>query len=311
MWAVNQPLQLFALHYPEFDHYWQLELDQRFMGDAGRFLNALSAFARNEPRKQALERATYAFSEEVHGTYLDLTAQVDAANRGRTRAWGPVRVPDVDPIGPPPPVARAEDDDFSWGVGEDADVVVTSMCADVLQSNWSFRDYTEGLRNGAKTPRWFCPPAVMRASRVLLLAVHQAQHEQGLSVPSEAVLPSFALWHGLKLSYPPAPAYMRPHEAGREDFGDDWQRDAARWLATTTRPWFGDDPRHSPDGLSHANPQSFADRGLTWWWTAEWPRKIMDVWLAGDAADAMMPAMLRAEGGRVYMPNLAMHPVKT
>ena len=151
----------------------------------------------------------------------------------------------------------------------------------------------------------------MRASRSLLLAVHHAQHRRGLALPSEAVLPSWALWHGLKLSYPPAPAYMRPHEPGREDFGDDWERDPARWLNATARPWFGDDPRHAPDGLSHADPQRFADRGLTWWWTSEWPRKIMDVWLAADAADDMMPAMLRVHDGRVYAPNLAMHPVKT
>lgn len=311
MWAVNQPLQLFALHYPEFDHYWQIELDQRFMGDAGEYLDALSDFARNEPRKQALERATYAFNEEIYGTYQNLSERVDVANRGRSRAWGPVKIADIQPIGPVPPVDDPEDDDFAWGVGEEADVVVTSFCADVKHTDWTFRGYIKGFRRGTKTPRWFCPPAIMRASRALLLAVHQAQHDKGLSLPSEAVLPTWALWHGLKLSYPPQPAYMRPHEAHFENFKDDWTRDAARWLNTTVTPWFGNSPEHSSDGLSHGNPQRYADRGLSWWWTAEYPRKMMDVWLAGDVADDKMPGALAVRDGKVYAPNMAMHPVKT
>ncbi|POR39550.1 Uncharacterized protein TPAR_00246 [Tolypocladium paradoxum] len=312
MWQVNQPLQLFALHYPEFDHYWQIELDQRFMGHAGEYLDAVSAFARNEPRKQALERATFAFNEGIHGTYRALTAQVDAANNGASRAWGPVRIPDIQPIGPEPPVARPEDDDFLWGVGEDADVVVTSMCADVMHATqWMFRDYITGFYRGRDTPRWFCPPAVMRASRALLLAVHQGQHAQGLSIPSEAVLPTWALWHGLKLSYPPQPAYMRPHEPELEDFEDETTRDEADFRNKTRTPWFGSTPAQSTDGLSHGTPQSFADRGMTWWWTASWPRRIVDIWLAGDTEAERMPALLAVVDGRVYVPNLAMHPVKT
>lgn len=311
MWAVNQPLQLFALHYHEFDHYWQIELDQRFMGDAGRYLDAVSVFARHEPRKQALERATYAFSEEIYGTYKQLMERVDAANNGKSRAWGPVRIPDIDPIGPMPPIEQPGDDDFTWGVGEDADIIVTSFCADVRQANWVFGDYVKGFEQGEETPRWWCPPAVMRASRRLLLTVHRAQHEKGMSLPSEAVLPTWALWHGLKLSYPPQPAYMRPHEAGAEDFRDDSFRDPERWLNTTTTPWFGNDTARSQDGLSHGNPQSSADRGLTWWWTADWPRKIMDVWLAGDTTDDKIPSLLHVQDGKLYIPNMAMHPVKS
>ncbi|EQK98171.1 biotin synthase-like protein [Ophiocordyceps sinensis CO18] len=311
MWAVNQPLQLFALHYPEFDHYWQIELDQRFTGDAGKYLDALSAFARNEPRKQALERATYAFNQDIYGTYRNFTDRVNLANNGTSRAWGPIRIPDIHPIGPEPPVARPQDDDFAWGVGEDADVVVTSFCADAMQTEWVFRDYIQGFRHGTKTPRWFCPPAIMRASRALLLAVHQAQHDTGLSLPSEAVLPTWALWHGLKLSYPPQPAYMRPREGHPEDAKDDWTRDAAHRLKTTVTPWFGNATEDSPDGLSHGNPQSYADHGLSWWWTADYPREIVDAWLAGSADHDKIPGMLAVRKGGVYAPNMAMHPVKT
>ncbi|KAM4058876.1 biotin synthase-like protein [Hirsutella rhossiliensis] len=310
MWQVNQPLQLFALHFPEFDHYWQIELDQRFMGDAGAHLDAVAAFALNEPRKQALERSSYAFNEDVHGTYADLMLDVDMANQGKSRAWGPMRIPDVVPVGPMPPVKNPEEDDFTWGVGEEADIIVSSFCADVHHVDWIFRGYTEGLLAGGETPRWYCPPAIERVSRTMLMLTHQAQHDDGLSVPSEAVFPTWAMWHGLKLSYPPQPAYMRPRDPGVGD-GEETSRNPDNWRHPERTPWFGQTPDRSRDGMSHANPQSLADSGLTWWWTSEWPREIMDVWLEGDTSADAMPGVLAMEDGEVYVPNFAMHPVKS
>ncbi|KAG5931108.1 hypothetical protein E4U53_001944 [Claviceps sorghi] len=306
MFQVSQPVQLFALHYPDFDHYWQIELDERFLGDAGKYLNAVAAFARAEPRKQALERATFPFNDGTYGTYANLTARVDAVNNGRSRAWGPLRIPDIRPLGPAPPVRSPRHENFTWGVGEDADVIVSSFCADVAQTpGWVFHDWLAGaFVRGRDTPRWFCPPAIMRGSRRLLLAVHQAQHDRGLGVPSEATLPSWALWHGFKMSYPPQPAYMRRGD----DAGDDGPRDDG-----AVTPWFGNRADRSVDGLGDGNPQSWADRGMSFWWASDYPRTVFDVWLAGgDGVDeARMPGVLAAREGRVYAPNMVMHPVKS
>lgn len=212
MWQVNQPLQLLAHHYPEYDHFWQLEMDQRFMGDTLEYLEAMEAFARAEPRKQALERATFPYSEDLYSSYADLMHRVDAANHGGSRAWGALCVPDVEPMGPRPPTAHAEKEHFRWGVGDEADVILTSFCEDVrASSDWVFHDWWRGgLELGIDTPRFFCPPAIARASRTLLRAVHDAQVATGISVPSEATLPSWAAWLGLKLSYPPQPVYAQP-----------------------------------------------------------------------------------------------------
>ncbi|PHH63627.1 hypothetical protein CDD81_5608 [Ophiocordyceps australis] len=283
MWQANQPLQLFALHYPEFDHYWQIELDQRFSSDAGAYLDAVAAFARREPRRQALERASFPLRQQQHSSYAELSAAVDAANAGASRAWGPLDAPaEIDPMGPQAPASL----DWQWGVGEEADVIVTSFCAPVHGSQWVFAHYARGF--AAATQRWFCPPAVMRASRSLLLAVHAAQASQGLSVASEAMLPTWALWHGLKLSYPPQPVFAR----GPQD-----------------EAWYGVAPEASPNGLGHGNPQSFAQRGLSWWWASDWPRHLMDAWLHGHDDDAA--ALLTEHRGQVYMANVALHPVKT
>ncbi|PHH67629.1 hypothetical protein CDD82_1264 [Ophiocordyceps australis] len=296
MWQANQPLQLFALHYPEFDHYWQIELDQRFTSDAGAYLDAVASFARREPRRQALERASFPLRQQLHADYAQLRAAVAAANPGISRAWGPLSVPrEIDPIGPPPPAAL----DWLWGVGEEADAIVTSFCAPVAGSQWVFAHYATGF--AAAPDPWFCPPAVMRASRALLLALHAAQAVQGLSVASEAMLPSWALWHGLKLSYPPQPVFAR----GQAEGDDESEPEA----------WYGVAPEASPDGLGQANPQSFARRGLSWWWASDWPRQLMDGWLYGDAgvlaSDELTGGVLAERRGKVYMANMALHPVKT
>ncbi|KAH7309577.1 hypothetical protein B0I35DRAFT_453285 [Stachybotrys elegans] len=309
-WQVNQPLQLFALHHPEFDHYWQIEMDQRYLGDVGKYLDALSEFSRYEPRKQALERTTYPFSEEVYGTYENLTMEVDRRNEGKSRAWGPVVVPEIEPIGPAAPSEHAEDDDFAWGVGEEADVVVTSFCADILETSWEYVGYIEGFQQGIFTPRWWCPPAIMRGSRTVLLTAHKAQLEHGLSIPGEAILPTFALWHSLKISYPPQPVYMHKHDPA-VGLDDETSRLESEWRHPNRKPWFGDSPDRSRDGTSRADPRSFADRGLTYWWTSNYPRQVMDIWLNNDIKTPDMPQMLGLENDTIYMPNMVMHPVKT
>lgn len=304
-WQVFQPLQLFALHYPEYDHFWQLELDMRFLGDTGAHLDALARFARSEPRKQSLERSTFQYFPSLYPSYAAFSAAVDLAARGTTRAWGPLRIRDVAPIGPIPPTRSARSDHFAWGVGEDADLVTTSFCTDALAPTtaWVYKDWIQGFSvAGPAVPRFFCPPAVMRASRALLLAAHEGQLVHGFRIPSESTLPSFALWHGLKLSYPPQPVFARQ------------QQDPAEG-EQTVRAWFRGGPANSTDGLGPRDKRHPLGDGLTWWWESKWPRVVLDAWFAPPPPERKgggdMPFLLVEREGEVYAPNVAMHPVKT
>lgn len=299
-------MQLFALHYPEFDHYWQLEMDIRFLGHVGKYLDAVATFARQEPRKQALERATFTFDEAAYGTYTNFTAGVNKANDGKTRAWGPVVLPNILPVGPEPKV-QPEEDDYTWGVGEDADFIPSSYCTDIRDSVWGYKHWHQHLAFGEETPRWFCPPATSRMSRTLALVVHEAQHRRGIAVPSEATLPTFTLWHGLKLSFPPLPAYLRPPEPGQSQLNQDTWRQRAQG---TANPWLGSSTEQSTDGTAHGNAQELAEFGLTWWWTSTYGEAIMSAWLAGRPGPDAMPPVLAVKDGKVYAPNFAMHPVK-
>ncbi|KAG7284987.1 hypothetical protein NEMBOFW57_009605 [Staphylotrichum longicolle] len=295
MWQVFQPMQLLALHYPEFDHFWQLEMDMRFLGDAGKFLDRLTTTARNEPRKQALERSSFWHMIAETGDYGEFFRAVDAANAGGSHAWGPMRVREILPIGPEPPVPDPRNETFQWGVGEEADVITTSFCMDANKPNqWVFREWIHGLKTGVTTPRFYCPPAIMRGSRALLLVIHQAQLEYGIRVPSEATLPSFALWHGLKLSFPQHPVFHR-------DAGDVENR----------RGWWRGGPKGSSTGLGPDNSDHPRGFGLTFWWESDWAKEVFYDWMGRRMEEGKeRPWILGDWDGALFAPNIVLHPVK-
>jgi len=302
-----QPLQLFAQVYSGFDHYWQMEMDVRFTGDTLHYLEAVSAFAKAEPRKQSVERGSFRYIPEVHGTYQDLLSAINSSVQGRG-IWGPVHIPEIkSPIGPAPPFSDPIQDGFQWGVGSDADFIATVPCKSLpLTTTWPFTDWIWGFADGATTPRLFCPQAVSRMSWNLLNAVHAAQVEQGLAIPSESTMPSFALWHGLKLSYPPQPWFLDP----RED---------AQAMDDVIN---GGPPRPECSGFAFGT-SSQDDAALdhlnwntqqSWWWRSDLPKQVMDNWLRPDLATSdipKLPYLLQWHDGQVYAPNLALHPFKT
>lgn len=295
-----QPFQLFAHFYDDFDHYWQFEMDSRFTGHVGLFLDALSLFARDQPRKQARERASYTYIPRVHGAYPEFLASVNESLKGGG-LWGPQNIEEIEPIGPLPPTARPEDDNFFWGVGEDADLIVLKPCATVSRMvDWVYKDWIGGFRAGSDVSRTACPPAQARASWTLLNAVHKSQAVHGLRVPSEATLPSWALWHGLKMILVPQPYYQDPQLDIREM--DEF--------------WNGGPVGSHDDGMAYGlgmyNWTGYGDivTSTTWAWSSEFPSKIMDSWFADDA-DADVPYIMRRHDGHVMAPNLAIHPRKT
>lgn len=154
---MYQALQLFAQLYDEFDHYWQIEMDVRYTGNVRHYLDALSEFARQEPQKQSVERASYFYMQQVHGTYLDFQNTINASLEG-AGIWGAVCIPDFEPIGIPPPTPRPEDDDFSWGVGFDADLIFRDLAATCLC--WM----GGSIKIGSGVQRWRCHPSTHLAS---------------------------------------------------------------------------------------------------------------------------------------------------
>ncbi|KIW99023.1 uncharacterized protein Z519_00686 [Cladophialophora bantiana CBS 173.52] len=304
---VYQPLQLFAQLFPDFDHYWQLEMDMKFTGNSGQWLDAMARFARKEPRKQSVERSSYYYMPQIHGPYEEFRAAIDKS-LGGGGIWGPVRIPDIrHPIGPQPPVANPREDNFDWGVGEDADLILTNALADVRTTKyWPFKGWIHGFQDGEDTPRFYSPVAMGRYSWNLLNAMHHAQVHQGLSLPSEATAVSFALYHGLKVVFPPHPWFHHPQarrEVSVQELGQLFNGGTpAENVRDNNGLSFGK-AMYDPNGVYELF------NGGTWWWVPGYPGRTFKQWMNHDPTD--MPSMLREDGGKIWAPILALHPVKS
>ncbi|GIZ47863.1 hypothetical protein CKM354_001094300 [Cercospora kikuchii] len=318
MWQIMQPLQLFAHFYPEFDHYWQIEMDTRFTGHVGKMLQGFDKFGREQPYKQARERASWAYMSSIHGTYSEFSAKINQSLHGAATIWGPDTINNVTPFGPTLPL-KPEDDDFQVGVGKDADLLLFGQLNDVRrfekQEDWVFRDwYLGGFADNI--PRYMSVPAQARASYDLLEAIHRSQHQSGLRVPSEATLPSWALWLGLKVVGLPLPLYQYPERQHHE----------LNWVRN------GGLPNRMPDGIANGagnyrgSSLAFFTRPVTFDWWSSLADPVFEHWMGtyGDRSQDgdlehpeyavvpnELPTFMREFDGEVYMPELIVHPRKS
>lgn len=284
-----QPVQVFAQLHPNFDFYWQFEMDARNTGHTYHFLEQAAAFAKRQPRKYLWERNAYFYVPGAHGTWENFVHTVDRSLKGREEStvWGPVPAPraNINPIGPVPPLANPRHENYLWGVGEEADLITLLPIFDARATNWTFPNMTWNVP--PDLPRRASPITMWRMSRKLLGAMHAAAAEDGAAVVSEMSAPTFALLHGLKAVAAPHPIYLdgrwtarelapvvnRGADPARINGGGDslWNWDH-RWdhilfrmsymFTTQTaedliRRWLGyeADPNQYTDGSLHRDPQ--------------------------------------------------------
>jgi hypothetical protein len=299
---IMQPLQIFSQFYPEFDHYWQLEIDARFLGHTGNMLDKFSDFARKEPRKQARERASWAYMSDYHGSYDDFFEAIDTVLDGKSSVWGPIDIHEINPIGPAPPVEDPRDDHFSWGVGEDADLILLNTMEEASRDeDWLFKGWHRGFSMGTELPLFVSVVAQGRASWNLLNAVHHAQANLGLRVPSESTLPSWALWHGLKISTIPLPTYQWP---GRDRHEMEFALNGGGLDAFPDAIAFG-------PARYRGSSMGFFTNGMTWQWWTTLPEDLANPWYIDEVDNAILPDVLLNQDGHLYAPNIIIHPRKT
>ncbi|KAG9663037.1 hypothetical protein KCU95_g4145, partial [Aureobasidium melanogenum] len=304
-WQMIQPLQLFSQLYPEFDHYWQLEMDVRVTQHVGQILDAFDKFGEDQPRKQSHERASWSYMPRFHGTYADFTQRVNSAMPNGTGTWGPIPIgKEISPIGPEPPSPKPDDTEanWGWGVGEPADLLLLNTLMDVRRlEDWPFRHWHYGFTKDKDLPYWHSPPAQGRASWNLLNAIHHAQSRQDLRIASETTLPSFALWHGLKLVGLPLPIFQDPER----------NRDELNFVLN------GGDIEQFPDGFANGPVNTrgasigFFVRGRSFDWVSPMPDRTMAYWKGEKQPDDDMPKILVERDGKIYAPAMFLHPRKT
>jgi hypothetical protein len=232
------PIQWFAKQYPNFDHYWNWEMDIRYTGHHYELLEALDTWTKRQPRKGLWERNARFYIPSYHGSYENFTSKVqerfEIENqwvKRDTSIWGPHTPLDQEPISwdvfPPEDVPEPVQDGFEWGVGEDADLITMLPMFNPDTSHYAFS------RNHYNYPLYLDPEGPPRRTtiitfyrlshRLLSIMDYENSRTPGHHMSSETWPQSTALHHGLKAVYAPHSIFMEkqwPPEAANFIFNN-------------------------------------------------------------------------------------------
>ncbi|KAK5134035.1 hypothetical protein LTR08_007040 [Meristemomyces frigidus] len=233
--SAHFALQWFSQQHPEYDFFWNWEMDVRYSGHYYEFNTMVGEWAKKQPRKGIWERSRRFWIPKFHGDYQKFTKFVeketeekdisenDVARSGPVPIWGPVQdFPNRGMLAPlnetlPPTTYKA--DNYTWGVGEDADLIVFNPLFDPALTNWVFSwDVTGYNRSLPIPPRRAAIITVARLSRRLLATMHEETWRMKHTMFPEMWPPAVCMHHGLKAVYAPHPVYMdRDWEVGHMD----------------------------------------------------------------------------------------------
>jgi len=328
--SAHMPLQWFAHNHPDFDFFWNWEMDARYTGSWLELFSRLSGWAKAQPRKGLWERSHRFYVPAVHGSWDDFKQMVRVQSempddRGdREGKWanvgaeGPVEQERLDlrPIwgahyargagneesaapfaDDPVPPHSYEKDKYEWGVGEEADLITLNPIFDPSRTNWNLRDDVTGYNlSEGMPPRRAAVITASRLSRRLLLTMHREVALRRHSMFSEMWPATAALHHGLKAVYVPHPVHV----------DRDWPT-----------KYFESQLNHGPNGASGRHRMSvFGDccqnnlLGVTWYYNAGFSGNLWKRWwglrVDGNGGEVEEVAL----EGRMCLPGMLFHPVK-
>ena len=317
-WHQFMPLQWYSKTHPEFDFVWNWETDARYTGNHYHFLEKVSEFARDAPRKYLWERNSRFYLPAAHGTYeqwLDDTHDTieSAARKGTLKpVWGPYPYDETvqKPISPNPPRTMTNDT-FQWGVGEEADLVTLQPIWDPINTEWTFRDkiwnFVPGITphfsidhpldeqyghpDFVHIPRRTYINTLSRFSKRQLHAMH-LENTAGRTMAAEMWPATVALHHGLKAVYAPHPIWA--------------DRKWPAWYLDAVSNADGGETAHWGAGNDsvYNNDREHNFAGWSWYYSSDFPRILYRRWLGWEASvgskEQFPNNLLRTAGGRDF-----------
>ena len=323
--STFMPMQYFAYQHPEFDYFWNWEMDIRYTGHWYHLFESVRLWAKKQPRKFLCERNSRFYIPSEHGTWEQFSELVrfqtekgtnsanniwsglkaagvkapgDKPQSGDRPIWGPERPQDDDiafDTDPQPP-ASFDKDKYDWGVGEEADLIVFNPLFDPDGTTWLLADDTTGYnRTFGQPPRRTAIITASRLSRKLLVTMHKETALKRHTMFSEMWPASCALHHGLKAVYAPHSEYID-----------------RKWPTNYLESVFNGG-RNGATGASRTSV--FGDRehnfrGTTWYYNAGFPEVLWHRWLGMRFNDGGGEVEEVSGEGRMCLPAMLLHPVK-
>jgi len=326
------PVMYFAHQHPEFDYFWNVEMDMRYTGHWYELLTKIPQWAKAQPRKNLWERNARFYVPSEHGTWDDFSqmvrVQTEHGTAGKSNLWaGLASNPDVPdeikeealpkpevPIwGPSPPLNDPTHDNTSdilpphsmasdkgtWGVDEEADLITFNPLFDPVGTSWILTTDTTNynITPASQTPRRTAINTFGRLSRRLLTAMFHDNLYGRKTMAAEMWPASSALHHGLKAVYAPHPVLMDrrwPTDFLAATFNGGRNGAAGGARASV----FSDDRQHN-------------FRGSTWYYETGFAPNLWRRWLGYKVDGDGGAAFEDAGEGRMCLPSVLLHPVKS
>ncbi|KAG5981664.1 hypothetical protein E4U55_002700 [Claviceps digitariae] len=357
--GLSMAMQHFAYQHPEYDFFWQWEMDIRYTGHYYDLVTKLEQWAKAQPRKGLWERNSRFYFPSVHGTWEDFSqmsrvqSEMGVAGADKTpplspppsplsppshpaaaaaaaglktskMVWGPVRPSDqqdwFETDDDPVPPTTYEADKYTWGVGEEADLISLNPIFDPEATTWMLKDDITGFNRThphALPPRRAAIITTSRLSRRLLLKMHRmTAYKKQFAFP-EMWPATVALQHGYKAVSAPHPIYVDRR----------WPLDYMSQMYNAGRDGSSGGSRTSVFGEREHNL-----KGLSWFYNSGFAPNLYKRWVglrvnndggedfeqtvdegktaAGAGAGAGGVGAMPGGEGRMCVPPMLLHPVK-
>ncbi|KAH8197873.1 hypothetical protein TruAng_007972 [Truncatella angustata] len=339
--GLAMAMQYFAYQHPEYDYFWQWEMDIRYTGHYYDFFTKIENWAKEQPRKGLWERNARFYLPSVHGTWDDFrqmarvqaemgTAGADniwkginqkdkpkaqSAPRGDKIIWGPERPVEendwFETENDPKPDTTYEKDKYAWGVGEEAEYIAFNPMFDPEGTTWGLADDITGYNTThEKPPRRAQIITASRMSRRLLLTMHRMTAFKKQFAFPEMWPATVALQHGYKAVFAPHPLYV-----DRE-----WPTAVVAQTLNNGKNGASGGSRTSVFGDREHNL-----RGFTWFYDSGFAPNLYRRWLGlkvnndggeefelteDKTKNASTVSLLRGGEGRMCLPPMLLHPIK-
>ncbi|PHH79212.1 hypothetical protein CDD80_5379 [Ophiocordyceps camponoti-rufipedis] len=333
--GLAMAMQYFAYQHPEYDFFWQWEMDIRYTGHYHDLLSKIEEWAKEQPRKGLWERNSRFYIPSVHGSWDDFTQMTRVqtamsadkdqvlgvgkeAKKTTERAkpvWGPLRPSDAndwfETEGDAMPETEYDDDRYQWGVGEEADYISLNPLFDPEGTTWLLKDDITGF-NGSQPlpPRRASIITTARMSRRLLMAMHRTTAYKKQFAFPEMWPATVALHHGFKSVFAPHPMYVDRK----------WPVKYMAQVYNGGRDGTSGGARTSIFGEREHNMQ-----GISWYYNSGFAPNLYRRWLgltvnndggpdfettADDTKKGAGVGNMPGGEGRMCLPPMLLHPVK-
>lgn len=308
--SLHMSLQWFAQRHPEYEFFWNWEMDVRSTGHYYELFDRISDWSRLQSRIGLTHRNAKYYIPALHGSWDDFAHQVDIANSGNSL----IKTSDPGLLWPGAPqnfpgkkwltgenrtMPKSCSDSIPafCGVGEEADLITLNPIFNPDASGWILEKDITGYDTSLPIPpRRTAIVAVERLSKKLLQVMHDEMLQFGHSAFSEMFPPTMAFHHGLKAVFAPHPVFFDrkwPLEEVEKKFNGGT---------------FGSSGGNASSPFNIENEHNF--HGTTWYYSAAFSGVLWRRWLGFEEGGEGGRKYEERGTGRMCLPPMLLHPIK-